>query len=585
MVIMKRPGHPAIVLIATVLLFCLDVAAQNTTPTPRPEEPTTGSLTGKVISDNGQPLAGVTIYLRASSTFSMGRATVTDSEGNFQLNNLDSALYQVYANSPAYIFEQRDPDAPPIYYRIGDSVRLELTRGGVITGAVTNNLGEPVVSVPVRVHLIRDAKGQRSPIPAFTPERSTDDRGIYRIYGLAPGTYLVSAGGTTYQQFQRSPYDSDAPTYAPSSTRDNAAEITVRAGEESSADIRYRGEPGRRISGTVKNVTAQGASVFLSIAGTGLLPAYNTYMQADSRGFAFYGIPDGDYDIVAQQNVSVSPGTPGEIMMSEPRRITVSGKDIAGVELNTSPMASIYGTITLESSKAAECQNKRRPTFAETVVDVVRNTKQQDEQSPFLRTYISSSQPDKNGKFSVRNIRNGQYTFIPKFFARYWYVESITTASQSKTPAPKGGPVKTDAVKNWLSLKSGDRLTDFNIVLNEGAASIRGQLALPEETKPVENLRVFVVPAEREKADDPLRFSVATVSPEGTFAVNNLAPGRYFILAQLNLDAELSPEKIRLPNAAEARTKLRRAAETARIELELKPCQNLTEYKLNTKTP
>ena len=48
------------------------------------------------------------------------------------------------------------------------------------------------------------------------------------------------------------PFDADVPTYAPASTRDEAAEITVRGGEETSnVDIRYRGEPGRIVSGTV----------------------------------------------------------------------------------------------------------------------------------------------------------------------------------------------------------------------------------------------------------------------------------------------------------------------------------------------
>ena len=80
---------------------------------------------------------------------------------------------------------------------------------------MTNALGEPVVAVRVRALMIRDAKGQVPRIPGFGPEQSTDDRGIYRIYGLAPGTYLVSAGGLNASQtFQFNPYESDVPTYA-----------------------------------------------------------------------------------------------------------------------------------------------------------------------------------------------------------------------------------------------------------------------------------------------------------------------------------------------------------------------------------
>src|SRR6185503_21174390 len=117
-------------------------------------------------------------------------------------------------------------------------------------------MGEPVISVRVRVIMVRNAKGQR-PGQLFSMfgsmEQSTDDRGVYRIYGISPGTYIVSAGGTSIAQpYLFNPYDTDAPTYAPSSTRDDAAEVTVRAGEESNVDIRYRGEPGHTVSGTVR---------------------------------------------------------------------------------------------------------------------------------------------------------------------------------------------------------------------------------------------------------------------------------------------------------------------------------------------
>ena len=81
----------------------------------------------------------------------------------------------------------------------------------------------------------------------------TDDRGVYRMYGLLPGTYIVSAGGMTrfFGGYGTTAHDQDAPTYAPSATRDTAQEVVVRSGEEATADIQYRGEPGHAISGTV----------------------------------------------------------------------------------------------------------------------------------------------------------------------------------------------------------------------------------------------------------------------------------------------------------------------------------------------
>ena len=84
-----------------------------------------------------------------------------------------------------------------------------------------------MVVVPVRAYMIRDSRGQPTRYGTPSQERTTDDRGVYRIYGLAPGTYLVAAGGGRSSAYSVSAYATDAPTYAPSSTRDTAAEVVV----------------------------------------------------------------------------------------------------------------------------------------------------------------------------------------------------------------------------------------------------------------------------------------------------------------------------------------------------------------------
>ena len=80
----------------------------------------------------------------------------------------------------------------------------------------------------------------------------TDDRGVYRFYGLTSGSYLIIASGHNEYYYEPNAYETDAPTYYPSSTRDTAMPVTVRAGEEiTGIDIRYRGEPGHAISGNI----------------------------------------------------------------------------------------------------------------------------------------------------------------------------------------------------------------------------------------------------------------------------------------------------------------------------------------------
>ena len=214
----------------------------------------TGTISGQVVSDSGQPIANVLVGVRGFGA-GEGRTITTESDGSFKISGLEPVAYTVTASLPGYVLAPRDPDVnPTAYYHVGDSVRLELIKGGVITGTVTRSAGEPVVAVPVRAYMIRDSNGQPSRYGAPFREQTTDDRGVYRIYGLSMGTYVISTGGGNTSAYYVSAFGTDVPTYAPSSTRDTAAEIFVRAGEETAnVDIRYRGEPGHVVSGTANN--------------------------------------------------------------------------------------------------------------------------------------------------------------------------------------------------------------------------------------------------------------------------------------------------------------------------------------------
>jgi Carboxypeptidase regulatory-like domain len=571
-------------LVVPILVISLSAVMQGQVQSPLPKpanEPTTGSISGKIVNEHGQPVIGATLFVRAAGSFATGRTTVSDAEGSFRVNNLDSGLYTLIANAPGYITVPADPNAPPSYYRIGDSVRLELVRGGVITGVVTNALGEPVVAVRVRAGMVRDAKGQPPKMAsAGLMEQPTDDRGVYRMYGLAPGNYLVSAGGFgTAQSFQFNPYDSDLPTYAPSSARDNAVEVSVRGGEESSADIRYRAEAGFSISGTVKLAGTTGATIMLTSVG-GSYPVANAFQVPGGRGFAFNGIANGDYDLVAQEiNTSQNPTAP-VLALSERKRVTVKGASVTGIELVPRPLASVRGRISLESSKAPECQGKRPPSLAEMIVRLQRPEKEAEKENlPYLLLFGGSATPDSNGTFAFSNVSPGKYQFEPRFYARYWYLQSITlggsaAVTKPKSPTPVG---KIDAAANWTVVKSGDQVTNLIITLAEGAASLRGRLAAADAAT---GLSLYVVPAEQDKAEDVLRFFVTEIAADGTFVLNNLPPGRYFVLAQAAGAETATLAKLRLPESATSRAKLRRTAETQKAEIDLKPCQNLTDYQI-----
>ncbi|MEN3327487.1 MAG: hypothetical protein V7638_2294 [Acidobacteriota bacterium] len=575
----------SIQVIAVVMLAALFVVGQTQQPAVKTESRDSqaiGAITGKVVNENGQPLAGAAVQVRVVGGNGPGQMTSTDREGEFRVNGLDRASYAVSAALPAYTTPPRDPSSTqPPAYRIGDSVTLTLIKGAVVTGTVSNANGEPVVAVNVRVQMSRDANGKRVP-SGFSREKPTDDRGVYRIYGLLPGTYVVSAGGPgTYGSSEQNAFDTDVPTFAPSATRDTATEINMRAGEEANGvDIRYRGEQGRTVSGVVNAPADAGFNLILSASGEGGVPWTTNFYQAPGvRGFMFNGIADGEYQLLA---MSYPRG--GRELAAAVKRISVRGADVSGIELTTVPLGVISGRVALEDSKVPECSDKQRPQFNEIIVSAWHNDNEAAKETPGTLWSIGAPVPaDVDGSFTLRNLAAGEYYVATRFTAKYWYLQSISFAPPANAAA-KVASKAVDAPGVWTKVKAGDRLSGFTVTLALGAGSLRGQVVTGEGTQVPEKLFVYLVPSEREKAEAVLRYYAVPVAADGKIALHNIAPGRYWIVAQTFAEDAATPlTKLRLPDGTETRARLRREAEAAKTEVEFKPCQNVTDFELPLK--
>ena len=561
------------------------VVAQQLTEDNGSDSPSSDAISGRVVGANGQAIPNAVVMVRALDTQSQGKVTTTDSDGNFRVSGLEAKVYLVSASGPAYTTPPRDPNnTQPNFYRVGDSVRIELLKGGVITGNVTTPTGEPVAAVQVHAYMLRDINGKPPRYGSQSRQKLTDDRGIYRIYGLAPGTYVVAAGGAgTLARSQSSrAYETDVQTYAPSSTRSTAREIIVRAGEETqNVDIRYRGDPGFTVSGNARDSRSPSESYWLDVTLSSINRGdaqedLSNYQSYGGEGFAIYGVADGDYMLTGRSYFA------DEWAVSESQRIRVRGADVTGIDLVTKPLASIGGRIVLEPSKAAECKNKRRPLFGETVITAWHDQKESKNQPLFLWALGGPTTPNKEGAFTLRNLAPGQYRLHTRFFARYWYLRSITLPSSmtSASKAPASDRLQ-DVAKNWIALKLGDKLSGLVLTIAEGAASLHGNVKSSEIQKPIPGLAVFLVPVEGDKADDTLRFFATRVSTDGTFALNNVPPGRYWVSAKSAGEHEIDLQsKLRLPDQAAERAKLRQELAEGKIEIELAPCQNVTNYSV-----
>lgn len=565
-----------------VLLLTAIVSAQ--TQQPVTETSRTGSIRGKVVNESGEPLPNALVSIQAIGGTRPTPPTTTDGEGNFRVSDLEAVGYRIHATMPAYISSLNETgEASPKEYKIGDSVMLVLIKGGVMTGTVTTATGDPVIAVNVSARMIRDGKGRQLP-RGFAKDGSTDDRGVYRIYGLPTGTYIVVAGSSSQNHswfgVNPSPYIHDIPTYATSATRETAAEISVRTGEETSnVDIRYRGEKGRTISGSPSGFqNERGFTVYLtSITPSGSQSNVSQFEQPGVREFAFNAVTDGDYFLTL-----LVQSDKGELGLSESKLIKLRGADVDGIELTPRLMGVVSGRVVLEESKASECRGKDPPAFKDILVGAWhQETEDAKNQPQFIWNYGQPVSPDPTGNISLKNLASGQYNFQARFPARSWYLQSISFA-----PAAGGKVAKpTDATRIWTTIKPEDRLTGLTVTLAQGGVSFSGQLVLNEGETPSEKWFVYLIPAEQERAGDLLRFYGGELKPDRKIQLFNVAPGRYWVLAQPAIDGVASPlTKFRLPDGAETRLKLRRDAEAAKTEVELKPCQDVVDFKLTLKT-
>jgi hypothetical protein len=450
-----------------------------------------------------------------------------------------------------------------------------------------------VIAESVRAHKLNaDGKRAREGMPEFEMWQ-TDDRGVYRIYGLQAGNYVVSAGrssGGGQGGGRLSPYEGDVPTYFPSATRDTAVEVSVSSsGETGGIDIQYRGDKGRAISGKITGAVTDnttrgfgpgggpgGISVTLKHAATDTVFNRTFVMsRSGTPSYALYGVPDGEYEVTAERD---SPG--GNDAASAPRRVVVSGRDATGIDLTLLPLASVIAKLQLETD-AAKCETNRKAALEEQLFVLQPEDDKSNASRPNARRAFFDDNllaPDRSGAMNFRNLQIGRYHLSAKLLDDNWYIRSITlpgalVKATAKAPAK---PTITDVARTGLNLKSGEKITGLTVKVAEGAAALKGQVKADEPLAPL--LRVYLVPVEKERADDVLRYAETAVAKDGAFSVGHLAPGKYWLLAR----SELEDAKKKIWDNAE-RAKLRREAEAANVVVELQACQKMANYELRLK--
>jgi len=532
-----------------------------------------GRIEGLVETESGRPLSNATVVARPAGGGGTPTLVSTDAEGRFRLSGLAPAAYILSATAPGYVSAPPAEGSAPAYYRPGDTASLRLIKGGVITGVVTDQSGSPLVAARVRVARLPGTGAGAHVRDVPRRDASTDDRGVYRVYGLEPGSYLVSVGGTTLFNTNPGAKADGPPTYYPSSTRASAAKVGVEAGQEvAGIDIQRRELRGYTVSGLVEvaaGAPAKGFGVALLDAATGEI-VDTLALQGGERAFAFRDVSEGEYDLVAR-------GASGadEAVASAPRRVTLKGQDVSGVALTLSKTVALSGRVVIEPPTDADAKGAcadARPFVSprEVVVGLSR------EDAVVARGVagqggrkVSEAAAGTDGSFVLGGLQPGRYALRIDLPRGGTFVRAVRAEADALGRKPAAEVVGTS-----LSLPAGASDLRLTLSLGVGAGALKGRVAAGEGASAQRHALVFLVPASPVSGDDPLRFAVAAAGGDGTFAFEHVAPGSYRLLALPD-----AGDRPRITDAA-ARARLRREAEASGAPVTIRPCQRIEGFDL-----
>lgn len=371
---------------AALLLLLLDQAQPTPPRDTRPASAAaTGSITGVVVTDEAppRPLRRARVALGGPS-LELPRVVITRDNGAFAFDALPPGRFTLTVNKEAYVpgaYGASRPGRPGtgIQLDAGQAIKvtLRLTRGAVITGTVLDVDGRPAVGVVVSALYPRvgGALGERQYVnaPGAVPS-TTDDRGVYRIYGLPAGEYIVSAQPAVRQPFGPQtevrmmlrgnavsrPMTLSQVLHPGVADVSRAVRVAVRAGEErGGVDVQLEYVPLATVSGTVSSpVGWSPARLTLWRTDEMAQPQSGPVTSADDQGrFAFRSVRPGNYRLAARVTQLPGPGGRGSAPVGDVQYgfadIAVNGEDIDGVALGLQPGLSISGHVVFENAQGA----------------------------------------------------------------------------------------------------------------------------------------------------------------------------------------------------------------------------------------
>jgi hypothetical protein len=477
---------------------------------------------------DGTPISLAQVYLFASIRAESNMAT-TDEEGRFDFGAVAAGPLLVSVIKPGYTQVEsgqalqsfpmgRATSSPtPNDVQFGrrfaltadstERVGLQMARWSTLSGTITDEYGDPMQGVSVDVLRVQYEAGRRRLVSAGT-SRLTDDLGRYRLYGLAPSGYIVSAAVGHVSS-------DDLPGYGRSYFPG-----TPNAGEAHYVSVGLAQDVGFVDFSMSRMRTARVAGIVLDPTGEPAVPGALTLAPSQRSSsvtgvavgarialdgtFVFPNVPQGEYVIQAYRGRS-NPHTEGEFGTV---LVSVSTVDITGVIVRTSSGSSVTGRFRFD----------------------VENPRTTPEPSDFGLTAIpidfdmsppnnpASADIHRDWSFDVAGLNGPRRLHLartPPGFA----LEEIRVNGIDVTDRPISLGTRAQSLAN------------VEVVLIDRVTELSGTV-VDDRARPAGGAPVVVFSTDRQQwypASRYLRHSSA--SQDGAFTMTGLPPGSYFAAA------------------------------------------------------
>lgn len=316
----------------------------------------TAIIRGRVLTaDTGAPVRRAQV--RAVAAGNRGnRLVTTDEQGVFELRDLPEGRWNITASKAGFVtmsFGQRRPfEAGRPIEIAGDEIMeradLVLPRGAAITGRLLDEFGDPVARARVQAQRYQLVQGTRRLTPIGITAQS-DDLGAFRLYGLMPGEYYISAVLRALPVDDPNDAMNYAPTYYPGTGSVTEAQaVSLDVGAEASISFALRPVRTAGIAGSVLSSTGaplSNARVILTAADATSAPpaAFGAGGRVLSDGtFSLANVAPGSYTLVAFSGGGRNAAPDSERGFAT---VAVAGEDLTGVTVITSRGATLNGTV------------------------------------------------------------------------------------------------------------------------------------------------------------------------------------------------------------------------------------------------